>query len=103
MTDLTFFLKDRRDVLGIRHPVMAVSAALLRHGRLILNDQQCREYQGTDANAASNPMCDWGSLHGVVLSFHWITVTLTKPLVQQHCACPAPETPDASLARTRSM
>ena len=32
---------------------------------------------------------------------HGMTVTFTKPFVQQHCAWPAPETPDASFARTR--
>ena len=70
MTNLTFFLEDRSNVLGICHPVMAVSVALLRHCWLTLNDKQCREYQGADADAASDPLCDWGSLHGVVLSSH---------------------------------
>src|SRR5438034_3559406 len=32
----------------------------------------------------------------------YLTTTLTNPFVQQHCAWPAPVTPDASLARTRT-
>src|SRR5262249_38320909 len=31
-----------------------------------------------------------------------LTMTLTNPFVQQHCAWPAPVRPDASLARTRT-
>src|SRR5262245_38610581 len=34
---------------------------------------------------------------------HGVTLTFTKPLVQQHWAWPAFATPEASLARTRRM
>ena len=46
--------------------------------------------------------------HGVSPSTHWdlldpsVTLTFTNPLVQQHCACPPPTTPEASFAVTRS-
>ena len=33
----------------------------------------------------------------------YLTRSFRNALVQQHCACPAPATPDESLARTRTM
>ena len=104
MAHLALLLEDRRDVLRERHRLVRGRRGARRLPRRAWRRQRpmrrraTRESDGDGdpRNASSRTLLGAPDAQRV-------TVTFTNPFVQQHCACPAPATPDASFARTRTM
>ena len=89
MADLALLLQDRRDVLRERDGCRS------RRRRHATRRRQRGDRQDPTRQRLQSSSPSWG--------LPYLTVTLMNPFVQQHCAWPAPATPDASLARTRTM
>ena len=107
MADLALLLKNRghvhreRDLLCPRrrpHP-----HPLLCGDSLSVGGQQRNGCEHTDPDTATNLAVELGRYHEALPFIQCVTLTLTNPFVQQHWACPAPATPEASLARTRRI
>src|SRR5262249_18263466 len=121
MADLALLLEDRRHVPGERD-------GRRRRRRRVMSRREERDGKGGDAGgcdlhddgssmAAGARRAAAGSLRRLAWARYitrplrrpapfrsppHLTTTFRNPFVQQHCAWPAPVTPDASLARTRT-
>ena len=101
MADLAFCLKNRGHVLREGRRVASLSLLSVRRGRLHdkRSDRQCPQCDLIDPHTCHDALPSLFSANQMAYSE---TVTFTNPFVQQHWACPPLETPDASLARTRT-